>query len=444
MWQRLNLSFGWLAVMIGLLPFLVQCAPAGSSAAKTQADNDAAADRPATVVEEIAPPGAEAPPGYDSKTWADVVTEARGQSVNWYMWGGQDNINNWINGFVADTLKAQYDITLNQVPLVDTVEAVNKVLGEVEAGVETDGAVDMIWINGENFHTLRQAELLYGPFAQFLPNSIYVNWDDPSVSTDLGFPVDFYESPWGKARMVIAYDSAKLPEPPTTIDGLIAWIKANPGQFTYPAPPDFTGTAFITHLCYQAAGGREPFSLEFNEQLFEETFPACWDLLNDIEPYLWREGQTYPESHARQQDLFANSEVFFDMAFNPAEASSMVAAGRFPETTRTFVFDSGTLANTHYVAIPANSAHKAAAMVLANFLLSLEAQYSKADVANWGDFPAIEVSRLSQDWQDKFNALPRGVATLPNDILDKNRLPELPATWRLPMEKGWEANVLKR
>ena len=423
-----------------LLPFLMQCA----STASTPAENRTETESAAITVEEMAPEGAEPPPDYEDQQWADIIAEARGQTVNWYMWGGQDNINNWINGFVADTLKAEYDITLNQVPLVDTVEAVNKVLGEVEAGVDADGSVDMIWINGENFHTLRQADLLYGPFSQFLPNSTYVNWDDPSVNTDLGFPVDYYESPWGKARMVIAYDTAKLAEPPTTIDSLVEWVKANPGKFTYPAPPDFTGTAFITHFCYQATGGHEQFTLEFDAQRFEEQFPACWDILNEIEPFLWREGQTYPESHARQQNLFANGEVYFDMAFNPAEASSMVSAGRFPETTRTFVFDSGTLANTHYVAIPVNSPHKAAAMVLANFLLSPEAQFSKADVENWGDFAAIEVARLPEEWQAQFDALPVGVATLPNEILDENRLPELPATWRIPMEKGWEENVLKQ
>lgn len=442
--KKVYLNFGFLAALILFLPFLVQCASTTSDSAQNQVETETETESSAITVDETAPEGAAPPPGYDDQSWADIVSEARGQTVNWYMWGGQENINNWITGYVADSLKAQYDITLNQVPLVDTVEAVNKVLGEVEAGVDSDGSVDMIWINGENFHTLRQAELLYGPFAQFLPNTIYVNWNDPSVSTDLGFPVDFYESPWGKARMVIAYDSARLSEPPTTIDGLVEWIKANPGKFTYPAPPDFTGTAFITHFCYQATGGHEQFTLEFDEAMFEEKFPACWEILNEIEPFLWREGQTYPESHARQQDLFSNGEVYFDMAFNPAEASSLVTSGRFPETTRSFVFDSGTLANTHYVTIPINSPNKAASMVLANFLLSPEAQHSKADIENWGDFPAIEVSRLSEDWQAKFDALPKGAATLPNEILDENRLPELPATWRIPMEKGWEENVLKQ
>ena len=109
------------------------------------------------------------------------------------------------------------------------------------------------------------------------------------------------------------------------------------------------------------------------------------------------------------------------MSYNPSEASSLVEAGKFPETTGTFVFKTGTIANTHYVAIPYNSSHKAAAMVVANFLISPQAQHSKADVANWGDFPAIEVSRLPETWQDEFEALP-------NKILAASRLPELQAS----------------
>lgn len=418
------------ALTIFLVPFLVHCNPVSVS------------NPPLPEINETAPDGAEAPEGYDS--WADIAAEANGQTVNWYMWGGQENINSWANGFVADKLKAEYNVTLNMVPIDDVANAVNKVLGEKEAGEDTAGSVDLIWINGENFRTMRQADLLYGPWAQFVPNTVNVNWDDSSVNTDLGLSVDYYESPYGKAQFVLSYDSAKVPEPPTSVDALLEWIQANPGKFTYPAPPDFTGTAFILHICYHATGGHEQFLIDFDETLFNDKFAACWDTLNEIEPFLWREGQTYPESHARHQDLYANGEVYFEMAYNPAEASSHVTSGKFPETTRTFVFDTGTIANTHYVAIPYNSPHKAGAMVVANVLLSAEAQHSKADVANWGDFPAIEVSRLSEEWQEKFAALPRGVATLPNEVLAENRLPELQATWRVAAEKAWEANVLKK
>ncbi len=424
-------------LFVGFLSMLtlVQCQP---TATTTPAEN---VDQPSIVVEQTAPEGATPPEGYE--TWADIVAEANGQTVNWYMWGGQENINRWVTGYVADTLQQQYNVSLNMVPVDDIASAVNKVLGEKEAGLDENGSVDLMWINGENFRTMRQADLLYGPWAQFVPNTVYVNWDDPSVNTDLGLSVDYYESPYGKAQFVMSYDSARVPEPPTTIDGLIEWIQANPGKFTYPAPPDFTGTAFVMHICYHVTGGHEQFLTEFDEALFEEKFSDCWDVLNEIEPFLWREGQTYPESHARHQDLYANSEVFFEMAYNPAEASSHVASGRFPESTRTFVFDTGTIANTHYVAIPYNSPNRAGSMVLANLLLSPEAQLSKADVANWGDFPAIEVSRLSEEWQAEFAALPRGVATLPNEVLAENRLPELQATWRVAAEQAWEEQVLK-
>lgn len=398
----------------------------------------------ATAVIESAPEGAAPPPGYEGKAWADIVAEADGQVVNFYMWGGSDLINTWVTGYVASTLREAYNITLNMVPVSDAPEYINKVLGEKEAGQDSGGTVDLVWINGENFRTMRQGDLLYGNWSQFLPSSAYVNWDDPSVANDFGYPVDGYEAPYGKAQFVMIYDSARVPEPPRSIPALVAWIKANPGQFTYPAPPDFTGSAFVRHICYDAAGGYATLLGEFNQAVFDEKAAACWALLNEIEPFLWRSGQTYPENHTRQQDLFANGEVSFDMAYNPAEASSLMENGRYPETTRTFVFDSGTIANTHYVAIPYNSDHKAAAMVTANFLLSPAAQLSKAQPENWGDLPVLDPARLPADLQTEFAAIPRGAATLSTEELAAARLPELQSAWLTAFEQGWQEWVLQQ
>ena len=113
------------------------------------------------------------PPGFDS--WDDVVAAADGMTVNWYMWGGSDS-HQWLRRYhlrrSADA--EEYNVTLNRVPLADTVDAVNQVLSEAEAGIEGDGGtIDMIWINGENFFTLKQADLLYGPWAENIPNSAY-------------------------------------------------------------------------------------------------------------------------------------------------------------------------------------------------------------------------------------------------------------------------------
>ncbi|MBP6805916.1 MAG: hypothetical protein KA362_17530, partial [Chloroflexi bacterium] len=71
---------------------------------------------------ETAPDGAAPPPGYEGQTWADIVAEASGQTVNFYMWGGSDLINTWVTGYVATAVRDQYNITLNMVPISDATE----------------------------------------------------------------------------------------------------------------------------------------------------------------------------------------------------------------------------------------------------------------------------------------------------------------------------------
>jgi len=381
---------------------------------------------------------------YRSMTWEEIVAEAKGQTVFWFMWGGSARINSYVNGFVAPVVKRVWDINLKQVPINDTVEAVNKVLGEKQAGKIADGAVDLIWINGENFRTAREAKVLFGPWSDLIPNSKFIDWQDPGVAFDFGYPVEFHESPWGSAQFVMEYDSAKVPRPPTTIDGLLRWIRENPGKFAYPAPPDFTGSVFVRHIFYWAAGGPKRLLGPFNESVYNEIAPKTWQTLNEIEPFLWRRGATYPESSTKQVDLFADGEVFFNMTYGPGRASNLILTGKYPRTVRTFVFDTGTIGNTNYVAIPFNSAHKAGAMVVANFLISPEAQLeaAKPDVMAW--LTPLAVSKLPKQWQDRFAALPRHEATLPASVLNARKLPELQATWLTRIERDWVANVLQR
>ena len=174
----------------------------------------------------------------------------------------------------------------------------------------------MIWINGENFRTLKEADLLYGPFVDLLPNSLLVDWENPAIAYDFGVAVDGYESPWASFQWVLEYNSATVGEnPPTTFEDLKTWIEANPGRFTYPALPNHVGAAFVRQLFYWAAGSSEPFLGDFDQAVFDETAPIVWDYLNTIEPNLWREGQTYPEL-AAMTDLLANQEIDFNMEYD--------------------------------------------------------------------------------------------------------------------------------
>jgi putative spermidine/putrescine transport system substrate-binding protein len=384
-----------------------------------------------------------ASPAGAADDWDDLVKRARGQTVDWFMWGGFPATNGYVNGYVAPRVKELYGITLRQVPVKDIADVVGKLLVEKQAGRASGGEVDLMWINGENFRTCKRHGLVYGPFAARLPNQRLVDWDKPSVKNDFGEPVEGFESPWGSAQVVMIYDSKRTPEPPRSMGALLEWARRHPGRFTYPAPPDFTGSVFVRHVFYHAAGEVAAWQGPLDEQRFEAAAAATYRILKDIAPHLWRAGKTYPETPIRLSQLLADGEVDFAMSYHPAEASKMIHDGLYPPSVRTFVFDEGTIANTHFVAVPFNAAEKEGAMVVADFLISPEAQLQKADPAVWGDFPASDLARLEPGWRERFAALPRGAATLPNDVLQRHQLPEPPSEILIRLEKGWDEHVLK-
>jgi len=302
----------------------------------------------------------------------------------------------------------------------------------------------LMWINGENFRTCKKNNLLHGPFADRLPNQKLVDWTRPSVHNDFGEPVQGLESPWGSAQVVMIYDSGRIPHPPQTMGDLLDWIRKHPGRFAYPAPPDFTGSVFVRHIFYHVSGGAASWQGEFDEKRFDEAAKKTYILLKEMAPSLWRQGMTYPENPIRLAHLLADGEVDFAISYHPDEASKMIHDGLYPETVRTFVFKEGTISNTHFVAIPFNAAAKEGAMVVADFLISPEAQLKKADPEVWGDFPAIDIERLDTTWQEKFNSLPRGIATLSDRELQTHQLPEPPSEILIRLEKGWQKHVLKK
>ncbi|MBZ5199646.1 ABC transporter substrate-binding protein [Planomicrobium chinense] len=376
--------------------------------------------------------------------WESVTEEAAGQEVNMYMWGGNENINRYLDEWVAPRLQEEHDVELNRVPVNDAQDFVNQLVDEKSAG-KTEGSMDIIWINGENFKAAKDNGLLWGDFSGQLPNfQDYIDPEAPEIAADFGEPVEGLEAPWGKAQFVLVYDEDKVKNPPKSMEELTAWAKENPGKFTYPALPDFTGSAFIRHVLYETTGGHEQYQQPAAEIADLETrLEPMWQYLNDIEPYLWRKGETYPESLAKQEQLFASGEVWMTMSYDPALAASEVLKGRFPESTRTYVLDGGTLANTHYLSIPFNSSQKAGAMVAINEMMSPEAQTAKLSPENWGDLSALNFEKLSAEQQQAINDVDLGAATLPIEELEQKRLPELSSDYIEIIEKGWMENVAK-
>ena len=365
-----------------------------------------------------------------------VRAAARGQPVRWFFWSGDGTINRYVDEYVVPQVAARFGVKLERIPVDDPALAINRLLSEQRSG-QTRGQVDLIWINGENFRTGKQAGLFFGPFARSLPSARFLDEESPAVTTDFGVPTEGFESPWNRAQFVFIHDTAHVASPPLSIDALTEFIEQHPGRFTYPAPPDFTGSAFLRHVLYAVAGGPQALSGKLDETRWSRLSPKLFAKLKRWRPNLWRRGETYPESASRLHQLYAQGEVWLSMSYGPETASSRIREGVFPPTTRTFVLDTGTLANTNFVAIPFNSQHKAAAMVVADFLLSPEAQLQKQDPAVWGTLSVLDSKRLPPEWSARFAAQPRGPATLPVAVLNAHAVPELDPSWLERLESDW-------
>ena len=389
------------------------------------------------------------PPGFDS--WEAVAAAADGATVNWYMWGGSDSINGFVDTFYGGPLADEYNIALNRVP-ANTIDIVNQVLSEAEAGVEgDDGTVDLIWINGENFFTLKQADLLYGPWAENVPNSVYVNWDNPALNLDFGRPVEGMESPWSGAQFHFIYDSARMSEDdlPRSYAELDEWIAMNPGRFTYiaPGPGAFQGTRFVKQALFEISGGQSQWVGDFNQELWDEHAPALWDMLNSWEENLWRGGETYPANIGELHELFANGEIDFTLTQRITGAAVDIESGLIPPTSRAFSFDDNMIGDFNYVAIPYNAPNKAAALVLANLILRPDRQALQVVPENgFGLAYGIDVSRVTDP--DDLAALQAASESLGDAAADPARLAgalvsDIAAEYQVLIETDWEANVLQ-
>ncbi|HEX6111288.1 MAG TPA: ABC transporter substrate-binding protein [Geminicoccaceae bacterium] len=372
----------------------------------------------------------------NAASWDDTLAEARGQTVYWHAWGGDPQINAYV-AWVADQVRERHGIDLVHVKLTDTAEAVARVVAEKAARRTEDGAVDLIWINGENFASMKAQDLLFGPFVAGLPNFRLVDTaGKPTTLVDFTVPTEGLEAPWGMAQFVFFHDTATVPEPPRSIPDLLEWAKANPGRFTYPAPPDFIGTTFLKHVLLELIERPDALQRPVAKADFAAVTAPVWRWLEEIRPYLWRKGASHPLSGPALHQLLDDGEVDFSMAFNPAEASREIDAGRLPETVRTFILEDGTIGNTHFVAIPFNAAHKAGAMVIADFLMSPEAQARKQDPRVWGDGTVLDLDALTPEDRARFDALPLGIATLPPEALTPVR-PEPHPSWMVEIEAEW-------
>ncbi|MDP2679626.1 MAG: ABC transporter substrate-binding protein [Rhodoferax sp.] len=362
--------------------------------------------------------------------WSQVQNDAKGQTVYFNAWGGSEATNAYI-AWATKEAKTRYGIEVRHVKITDTAEVVKRVQTEVSAGRSSDGSIDLMWVNGENFRNLKNGGLLFGPWAQSLPNWGLVDLNKP-VRTDFSVPTDGYESPWGTAQLTLIADRAKTPTPPRSAADLLVFAKANPGRVSYPKPPDFHGTTFVKQMLLELTPNPAVLQQAVTPAAFAAATQPLWAYLDQLHPSLWRNGKTFAASAAEMHRMLGDGELKISITFNPNEAANLIVSKQLPASAYSFGFTGGTIGNVHFVAIPVNARAKAGAQVFANLLLSAEAQTRKADISVWGDGTVLDVAKLPAASQ----ALIR--KTAPGALAEAvPTLPEPHASWVEALEAEW-------
>lgn len=241
-------------------------------------------------------------------------------------------------------------------------------------------------------------------------------------------PTQGAESPWGGAQLTFIARRDVTPQPPQTPQALLEFAKANPGTVTYPRPPDFTGTAFLEQLLIMLTPDPAALKEAPDDATFARVTAPLWQYLDVLHPYLWREGKDFPPSPARMDALLKAGTLRLSLTFNPAHAQQKSPAAICLQAVTVLAF-ARMIGNVHFVTIPANANASAAAKVVANFLLSPDAQLRKADPAVWGDPSVLDPQKLPDGQRESLQS------RMPQDLPPV--LAEPHAGWVNALEQEW-------
>lgn len=371
--------------------------------------------------------------------WSMVESDGRGGTVYFNAWGGDDLTNAFI-AWAGERMRMLYGVTVRDVRLADTSEAVARVVAERAAGRVIGGSVDLIWINGPNFLAMVREGLLYGPVLDGLPNAALVDRTSLPTTTDFGEPTRGYEVPWRMAQVVFVHDPKATPDPPLSMQAMVGWAAGRPGRLTHPVASDFTGATFLKQALVELAPDRAVLDAPATDAAYAAATGPLWAWYDALRPNLWRNGREFPASGPAQSRLFSDGEIDLFISFNPAEAAVGIARGTLPATARAYVLTGGTIGNCSFVALPFNAGNPSAALLLANFLLSPEAQAHAADPRTLGSPTVLAMDRLSAADRARFEVADAVPGMLTQAELG-HPLAEPHASWMTRLVQEWERRV---
>ena len=353
------------------------------------------------------------------------LAHAEAGRIDWYTSSDQNVLDFWTNFVKPPFEAANPGITLN---LVDAGDGP----GNIAIGERALAALQQKADPQADYFETYDPRLPAGG----IEAGLFVNMKEAGLSNwsrinPLAIDID-YSMPYRGSQVLLAYDTAKLDpaDAPKTFEELVAWIKANPGQFIYNRPDKGgSGGNFVRRVIYEV-NGKDPaaFTVDnFSEEFAEKALAPAWAILQDLAPSLF-DGGAYTSGNTQSLQLLGQSAVTMIPAWSD-QAIQAINTGVLPETA--------ALVQLQDLALPggfsrsvvlANGVNKDAALKLADFILSEEIQ--SAVLAELGGFPGVSWDYVSQELREKYkDVIPTTIPNFPG------------GEWEVAINDGWYRNV---
>lgn len=357
--------------------------------------------------------------------WQLILDSSKNTTLNVYLDMTDSASKAWLESVMVPYMKDALGVevrlnALNTTNMIATLK--NQKTNEISMG-----SADMLLLSKRGFNQLKAAGVLYGPFTNKLPNAA----NNQSA--------DSYENSWfdgakientavnlGKNQLVFYYDEDKMPTPPTTLNDLKNYIKANPGKFVLPSLDTQEGQAFVYTLAASLCDQKKLYETTMTPAQLNQFFAPVVAFLNEIKPALYMQGANPPRNIAEVDKLFMAGTVDFSVSLDQNKAVRMIKENKFPDGAKAYVLSSGTTGFNFYGVIPFNSANKSGAMAVLNEMLSGTIQGSKYDSKNWGNLPSVDPMKMDKDSSALITKVIVKRSGLKESDLSAARLPQVP------------------
>jgi putative spermidine/putrescine transport system substrate-binding protein len=394
-------GIGAIAVACSSSPPNPTVAPAAATTAPAPTTAPAAAPTAASTASPAATAAAaatSAPAATATTAPAAAAAPASGGAVtlNHYLSGDVNIRDLWLKSLIPAYQKASPSVTINLVfdehgsadaTTFDRIAAAKK--ASKVSGVDT-------WETGGFLQQGGDTGLIVKLSEQLVPNLA-------KVPANVLGQYNSYGVPYRGSSVVLAYNSKNVANPPTTLDDLLAWIKANPGQFTY-NPPDKggSGSAFVTRVLKTGISDSDEKLFETGyDQSKESEWDKGWGTLKDLAPSIYNQGNQafYPQGNVPVLQTLGKGAINVAPVWSD-QGLQYLAQNLLPPEVKLTQISPAFSGGGAFVGVVADSPNKEAAYAYLNWLLTPDPQQIIINTIK--GYPGLDWKYMPADVQARF------------------------------------------